>query len=85
VTARLLWAIISGGDAVRTEFSDEFVRGDLRKVASMWLAEGRFTGNALNGQQRSQLHVPAQVGDMRELIGPGQTPPRNAKAYSKGW
>lgn len=37
-------------------------------------AEGRLPGDALNGQQRWQHHVPAQVGDVRELPGPGQNP-----------
>ena len=47
-------------------------------------AQGRLTGDALNGQQRSQHHVPAQVGDVRELLGSGQNPRQEPQGIFEG-
>jgi len=47
-------------------------------------AEGRLTGDALNGQQRSQHHVTAQVGDVGELFGPGQNPRQEPQGIFEG-
>ena len=48
-------------------------------------AEGRLAGDALNGQQRSQHHVPAQVGDLCTLFGPGENPGQEPQGKLEGF
>jgi hypothetical protein len=47
-------------------------------------AKSRLTGNTLNGQQRSQHYVPAQMGHVSELFGPGQNPRQEPQGILEG-